>query len=517
MAAPSSTVWGNIATGSKTTRKGKIGIYTGVTTSETQVKVTVQVWFWSMYSVEDVNNSYYYDAASSATTLVGSVSINHTVATGDGWSTSNQTKLGESSYTYSKGTSATTKYYAAKLTGIDSVGSSNVMSVSTSVSVPALTSYTVKYNANNGSGAPSSQTKWYGKSLTLSSTKPTRTGYSFQGWATSASGSVAYAAGASYTANASVTLYAVWKANTYTVSYNANGGSGAPSSQTKTYDVALTLSSTKPTRTNYNFIGWGTSASATSATYSAGGTYTTNASATLYAVWSLAYTKPRISGLSADRCDSAGAINDSGTYALVKCSWATDQDVESITIDYKLTSETDWTTACTLASSNLSGDISQIIGDGSFNEDRTYDIRVVVTDANGSSTKPTVLPGVNYIIDILAEGKGIAFNKPAELENVADMNFQLRTMAGYLQPLLENGTDFDSLMIPNTYTLKTAKSAGYSNSPITSGTGVLTIQTSGDEGQVRQIVTKCHKTNPERYERYYYEESWGDWVCTFTV
>ncbi|MBR0410744.1 MAG: InlB B-repeat-containing protein, partial [Eubacterium sp.] len=71
----------------------------------------------------------------------------------------------------------------------------------------------------------------------------------------------------------------------YTVSYNANGGSGAPSSQTKYYGKTLTLSITRPSRTGYEFLGWSTSSSATSATYSAGGSYTSNANATLYAVW----------------------------------------------------------------------------------------------------------------------------------------------------------------------------------------------------------------------------------------
>ena len=70
----------------------------------------------------------------------------------------------------------------------------------------------------------------------------------------------------------------------YTITYNANGGSGAPAAQTKTYGVNLTLSSTRPTRTGYTFLGWSTSSGATSATYSAGGTFTSNANTTLYAV-----------------------------------------------------------------------------------------------------------------------------------------------------------------------------------------------------------------------------------------
>ena len=72
---------------------------------------------------------------------------------------------------------------------------------------------------------------------------------------------------------------------TYTVSYDANGGSSAPAAQTKTKDVALTLSSTKPTRTGYTFLGWATSKTAASAQYQPGGSYTANAAVTLYAVW----------------------------------------------------------------------------------------------------------------------------------------------------------------------------------------------------------------------------------------
>ena len=71
--------------------------------------------------------------------------------------------------------------------------------------------YTVQYDACGGSGAPASQLKEYGKTLTLSGQKPTRSGYTFAGWATTPGGNVAYNAGGSYTRDESVTLYAVWK------------------------------------------------------------------------------------------------------------------------------------------------------------------------------------------------------------------------------------------------------------------------------------------------------------------
>lgn len=72
---------------------------------------------------------------------------------------------------------------------------------------------------------------------------------------------------------------------TYTVTFNANGGSGGPSKQTKTYDKTLTLSSSKPTRSGYTFSKWNTKKDSTGTSYSPGGSYTKNADITLYAIW----------------------------------------------------------------------------------------------------------------------------------------------------------------------------------------------------------------------------------------
>lgn len=151
--------------------------------------------------------------------------------------------------------------------------------------------HTVAFNANGGSGAPSSQTKKYGSVLKLSSLIPTRDGYDFLGWGTSSTDtSVDYAPGADYGIDrngGTYTLYAIWKAHTYTIKYNANGGSGAPSNQTKTHDKDLVLSSTKPTRQYYTFAGWGTTSASTTVAYNAGATYTEEKSITLYAIWVL--------------------------------------------------------------------------------------------------------------------------------------------------------------------------------------------------------------------------------------
>lgn len=70
----------------------------------------------------------------------------------------------------------------------------------------------------------------------------------------------------------------------YSVTYSANGGTGAPGAQTKWYGESLTLQSGRPTRAGHYFKGWATSASGAAA-YQPGATYTGNAALALYAVW----------------------------------------------------------------------------------------------------------------------------------------------------------------------------------------------------------------------------------------
>lgn len=418
MAAPSGTSWGSVVTGSNSGQKGKIGIYVKTSSTNTAVKTTVQIWFWTIYSCYDKTIKLKYDAGedvtSASTTVVTSKDINHTVDTGDGWSTSNQTKLYE--YTTSTGWSRyhtqRTINFCASLSGIDML-SGETMTASKSIKIKAKPSYTVSYSANGGSGAPSSQTKWYDESLTLSSTEPTRTGYTFKGWSTSSTATTAtWSAGGTYTTNATDTLYAVWKANTYTVSYNANGGSGAPSSQTKTYGKTLTLSNTVPTRTNYNFVGWATSSTATTASYQAGGSYTKNSAATLYAVWELAYSKPRITNISVNRVNTNGQSDDQGTRCKVAFSWATDKAAPTITISYRQTTSANWSDV-TLTAENTSGTVEQILS-AEFSIDKSYEVKVTVADSVGSSYVTRTLSSGKFIIDFKAGGDGVAIGKAAE-------------------------------------------------------------------------------------------------------
>ena len=151
---------------------------------------------------------------------------------------------------------------------------------------PTPTTYTVKYDANGGTGAPSNQTKKQGESLTISTAKPTKTGYTFTSWNTKKDGTgTKYDIGASYTVDADLTLYAQYKENTvtYTVKYDANGGENAPKEQTKTKGKELVLSTTVPTKEGYIFVNWNTKKDGTGSAYAAGGKYSSNANVILYA------------------------------------------------------------------------------------------------------------------------------------------------------------------------------------------------------------------------------------------
>ncbi len=154
--------------------------------------------------------------------------------------------------------------------------------------------YSITFNANGGSGTMADQTASSASPTPLSSNGFTRTGYTFAGWATTQSATTAaYTNGQSVSAltdDDAVTLYAVWKPNTYTIKFDANGGTGSMGDQSATYDKAAALSANKFSRDGYKFMGWSKTSSATSSDY-AGGTSVKNLTAdngatiTLYAVW----------------------------------------------------------------------------------------------------------------------------------------------------------------------------------------------------------------------------------------
>lgn len=160
---------------------------------------------------------------------------------------------------------------------------------------------TFNYNANGGSGAPASSTSSYSinefpatKTKQIASGKPTRQYYTFLGWGSSSGATSATWASnqnVSFTwatgdqGNYTLNLWAVWQRSKITVTYNAQGGTNAPSAQTVNMYEFFTLRTGKPTRSTYRFLGWATSAGSSVVAYNPGDSARFVSNVTLYAVW----------------------------------------------------------------------------------------------------------------------------------------------------------------------------------------------------------------------------------------
>ena len=272
------------------------------------------------------------------------------------------------------------------------------------LTIPAKTSYKVTYNANSGTGAPSSQTKWYGEALKISTTKPTRTGYTFTHWR--GSNNVNYDPGDTIAANVNqaITLTAQWSIITYTIKYNANGGTGTIASQTKNYGASVTLSSGSGfSRTNYELTGWNTKSGGTGTAYGKGDSYSANASVTLYAQWALAYTNPTIGTWHVYKCGSGGTPADDGTYIHVDFNYTGGKkgDGTYIVPNCKITIQTGSTTATVYNQSlgSTSGSFSQNFG--TYSADVSHTVVIQLSDSFGSTQRRRVVPTALYPLDFL--------------------------------------------------------------------------------------------------------------------
>lgn len=156
---------------------------------------------------------------------------------------------------------------------------------------PFKGSSTITYDANGGTGAPAPTEKNRGSTAYLSNTRPTKAGYQFAGWAESPDAATAqYQPGSSYTKDEDITLYAVWKANTYSIRFYANDGTQASVTQNSLkYDAAYTLRANTFQRTGYVFLGWAKTANGqviyTDQAEIQNLTQTNNATVALYAQW----------------------------------------------------------------------------------------------------------------------------------------------------------------------------------------------------------------------------------------
>ena len=149
--------------------------------------------------------------------------------------------------------------------------------------------YTITFNANGGTGSMPPQIFTRDVAQNLRTNSFTRSGYSFAGWSTTPTGTVQFTDAQRITNNVSRTFYAIWTRG-YTVTFNANGGTGTMAPQVFQRDVAQSIRANTFTRTGYSFVGWRTTPTGTTAEFTNSQTITNHVNRTFYAVWSPGYT-----------------------------------------------------------------------------------------------------------------------------------------------------------------------------------------------------------------------------------
>lgn len=160
----------------------------------------------------------------------------------------------------------------------------------------------------------------------------------------------------------------------------------------------------------------------------------------------LAYSTPKVTNLAAYRVDSGGAADEQGEYIRVDYGYSVTslggKNTARMVIEYKRSTEDTWTEL--LTGTLLSASTSASLTTPTFSTDYQYDVRLTVTDWFGAApTRTTILPSGAVILDLLANGKGIALGKTAEQEGI-DFGWD---MAGYSASAGEGQVKIGGLLI----------------------------------------------------------------------
>ena len=246
-------------------------------------------------------------------------------------------------------------------------------------------------------------------------------------------------------------------------------------------------------------------------TDSRGRTATASTTATV-----LPYSAPKISTLSVFRSDASGNSSSSGAYLTVKFSSTitalNSKNTASYKVQYKKTSESAYT-AQTLTDYSNQYSVSNGVFVFSADTASSYNIVLTTSDAFSSASKTATATSVKKLWSALTSGLGWAFGKVAELEDVLEVGFKTKFTGGILHPVLVANTDLNDVRTPNTYVGANVASNNYGNCPITKGTFALEVLGAGIDGQVKQRLSSCSKTDSRIFERFYFENSWGEWIC----
>lgn len=230
----------------------------------------------------------------------------------------------------------------------------------------------------------------------------------------------------------------------------------------------------------------------------------------------LSYTPPKITTFEVARYNASGVADPDGVYASIKLAYSVTslnaKNTASAKIEYKRTTATSWTTLRTETA--LSANVT-INPTTTFSTDYQWDFRVTLTDAFNSATPATYttyIPSGAVILDIKADGKGIAFFKTSTKAGVE--------IAGELPGSavsLTTNANLNNLTTPGFYVIPTTTISGtITNKPYTdTATASIKVEQTGT-GMVKQILQKSTKTDGVIFERGYDSSGWGPWSIVYS-
>ena len=233
-------------------------------------------------------------------------------------------------------------------------------------------------------------------------------------------------------------------------------------------------------------------------------------------ITALNYAPPQITLFEVRRYNASGVADPDGIYARIRLSYGVtslnSKNTASVKVEYKRSTNSTWSTLTTGTALSLYTTLTP--QSPTFSTDYQWDFRVTLTDAFTSASPATytaIMPSGAVILDIKADGKGIAFFKTSTKAGVE--------IAGELPGSaisLTTNANLNSLTSPGFYVIPTTTiSATVTNKPYTdSATASIRVERTGD-GMVKQTLQKSTKTDGVIYERGYDSSGWGAWSVVY--
>lgn len=231
----------------------------------------------------------------------------------------------------------------------------------------------------------------------------------------------------------------------------------------------------------------------------------------------LAYEPPKITAFSVARYNANGVADPNGDRVWVTRAYTVaslnGKNTASAKMDFKRSTDTVWTGLYTSTTLSASGVLKP--DNYRFSTDYQYDFRYTVADAFTATTPATYnieLPSGAVILDIKADGKGIAFFKTSTKDGVEIVG----ELPGSAIQLTTNA-NLNDLTTPGFYAIpSTTVSATILNKPYTdTSTACIEVKRTGT-GAVKQIIQKASKTDGAIYERDKDSSGWGAWNIVYS-